>query len=466
MSATSAMKPATAPGNAKQKENLNWKINYLAAQLGDKSRIPRANLAAKALAKEKESIKDEEDSIRQQLLGLKAEKINKKLYHTFKEIKKLLKKSKALEVQKISKKTKEVRKLQESDQDNKKHQDTLEKLDQEASALRTLDLDQIATSATRNKINKLGSVKHSEISSLLSFTTDESGKSKDNSLAQPEKSKILRDLETRLLNFKPIREEFAKVVKDVDATLQAGSGSQAAIETNVKEVEELNQGGDDNDHDTADEADDEDIEMKEEEDSTGDQVDTSKRKRGSAAGDASQPKKKTKPKKESVKAKAAESTFVGTLYSGSGDDDEEEQEEKVSKKKQKKSKSDDWVDDKFDEIYGAPKKNRPGQRARREKWEKLYGEEAKHVKSELEAQKAREERKLARQLKKSASGGNKAPLGKKRTNASEPGKKTESVPEQLHPSWEAKKQQQDLMAKALSGAGGLGNKKIVFEDSD
>lgn len=100
------------------------------------------------------------------------------------------------------------------------------------------------------------------------------------------------------------------------------------------------------------------------------------------------------------------------------------------------------------------------------KWEKLYGEEAKHVKSELEAQKAREERKLARQLKKSASGGNKAPLGKKRTNASEPSKKAEPTPEQLHPSWEAKKQQQDLMAKALSGAGGLGNKKIVFEDSD
>jgi hypothetical protein len=83
-----------------------------------------------------------------------------------------------------------------------------------------------------------------------------------------------------------------------------------------------------------------------------------------------------------------------------------------------------------------------------------------------EEQKAREERKLARQLKKSASGGNKTALGKKRVNPSEPAQKAASTPEQLHPSWEAKKQQQDLMAKALSGAGGLGNKKIVFEDSD
>lgn len=102
------------------------------------------------------------------------------------------------------------------------------------------------------------------------------------------------------------------------------------------------------------------------------------------------------------------------------------------------------------------------------KWEKLYGEEAKHVKASIEAEKAREERKLARQLKKSASGGNKTSLGKQRRNASDPSKPTKAKPsdEQLHPSWEAKKLQQDLMAKALSGSGGLANKKIVFEDSD
>jgi rubrerythrin len=102
------------------------------------------------------------------------------------------------------------------------------------------------------------------------------------------------------------------------------------------------------------------------------------------------------------------------------------------------------------------------------KWEKLYGEEAKHVKASAEAEKAREERKLARQLKKSASGGNKTELGKKRPNASNESKSVKSKPvdEHLHPSWEAKKVQQDLMAKALSGSGGLGNKKIVFDDSD
>jgi BUD22 len=101
-------------------------------------------------------------------------------------------------------------------------------------------------------------------------------------------------------------------------------------------------------------------------------------------------------------------------------------------------------------------------------YEKLYGEEANHVKAQAEAERVKEERKLARQMKKSASGGNNMTLGKRRSNASNPSQaaKANASTEQLHPSWEAKKQQKDLMAKALSGAGGLGNKKIVFDDSD
>jgi hypothetical protein len=233
-----------------------------------------------------------------------------------------------------------------------------------------MDIDQIATSATRNKINKLGSVKHSEMSSLLSFSTDENGKGKDTSSAQLEKSKVVRDLEARLLNFKSIRDEFAKVTSAVDAILQAGTGSHAATESNVKEIEEVTKDaidddeGDEADNDDDDDDDDDDVEMKEGgADDTKDRMDTPKRKKTSTVVAASQPKK-TRPKKETTRPTAAESTFVSTLYSSSDDDDEEE--EISPKKKQKKSKSDDWVDDKFDEYYGAPKKNRPGQRARRE----------------------------------------------------------------------------------------------------
>lgn len=55
------------------------------------------------------------------------------------------------------------------------------------------------------------------------------------------------------------------------------------------------------------------------------------------------------------KASAGSSMFIGSLNEGKKD------------KKDKKSKKDknEWVDDKFDEIYGKVKKNRPGQQARR-----------------------------------------------------------------------------------------------------
>lgn len=54
-------------------------------------------------------------------------------------------------------------------------------------------------------------------------------------------------------------------------------------------------------------------------------------------------------------ASTSSSMFVGSLNEGSKKD-----------KKNKKKDKNDYVDDKFDEIYGKAKKNRPGQRARRE----------------------------------------------------------------------------------------------------
>jgi hypothetical protein len=48
-------------------------------QLGGKSRISRANLAAKSLAKDGENSSVDEEAIKKQLLELKAQKINMKL---------------------------------------------------------------------------------------------------------------------------------------------------------------------------------------------------------------------------------------------------------------------------------------------------------------------------------------------------------------------------------------------------
>ena len=53
---------------------------------------------------------------------------------------------------------------------------------------------------------------------------------------------------------------------------------------------------------------------------------------------------------------AAASMFIGSLNAGNS---------KADKKNKKSKDKNDWVDDKFDEIYGKVKKNRPGQQARR-----------------------------------------------------------------------------------------------------
>jgi hypothetical protein len=175
-----------------------------------------------------------------------------------------------------------------------------------------LNLDQIALSASRNKVNKLGSVKHSDIAFMLTSSTEVN----DKQAGEEDKSKLLRDLEARLLSFKLIREEFSRVVADIYAILQAGL--QSASDANNAEAEES---GEEEDAHMDDEK--EDAEN-EEDDNIQQDVDA----------------KETEP---ITKRKIAETT------------------------ESKKAKNlDNWTDDHFDEYYGEAKKNRPGQRARRE----------------------------------------------------------------------------------------------------
>ncbi|KAH8554013.1 BUD22-domain-containing protein [Umbelopsis sp. PMI_123] len=441
MAANSATKAATR-SQTKQKENLNWKINYLAAQLGGKSRISRANAAAKSLVKDGEASKIDEEVIKKQLLELKAQKINMKLFHINKEIKKLMKKAKTSEIQRLIKKSKAAKTALESEEKTEGKEEAKEtaiKVDDELTMLKSMDLDLIATTATRNKISKHKSIKNSDLLSMLEFPFDEPAKSHNEESA--EKAKLQHNVEARLLNYNLIKEEFSKLLEEIDKIVEAGSHVPEVVdETNDVEINKM--------------------EVEQEADQEVETEDPIPKPR-SKPDSLDKVKPSAKKSKSSKKEVEQSSTFVTTLHSDSD-------EEKESPKKKNKSKDDNWVDENFDKYYGKVKKNRPSQRRRREMYEKLYGDEANHVKAQLEAQKAKEERKLARQMKKSASGGNSATLGKRRRNASDPSESVKPKPdnEQLHPSWEAKKLQQDLMAKALSGAGGLGNKKIVFDDSD
>lgn len=165
-------------------------------------------------------------------------------------------------------------------------------------------------------------------------------------------------------------------------------------------------------------------------------VDTASKKRATTDDEAEQkdggeeqPAKQRRTDNNGERFDVAASMFVGSLN----------QDSRPRKKIAPKKDSADWVDPNFDAYYkGEVKKNRPGQAARRKKAEELYGEEANHLKKERE--KRAEESKY---------------FGKK------PPQQKQPLGEDAHPSWAAKRKQQEAMSKALSGDAPSGN-KVVF----
>jgi hypothetical protein len=141
------------------------------------------------------------------------------------------------------------------------------------------------------------------------------------------------------------------------------------------------------------------------------------------------PTKKEKKEKEK-KSKHKLPELVGGYYSGGEGESDFEQDKLV------------------EEIIKPERKNRRGQRARQKIWEQKYGRGANHVKKEgEERQKQREQKQLEweeREKKRQekaikngevASGGNSTPLGAKNAAATTA----------MHPSWEAKMRQKELL---------------------
>ncbi|KAF9349760.1 hypothetical protein BGX34_001615, partial [Mortierella sp. NVP85] len=174
---------------------------------------------------------------------------------------------------------------------------------------------------------------------------------------------------------------------------------------------------------------------------------------------------------KSGKASTASSMFIGSL-------NEDHSQKKNKKEQSRKRDKNDWVDDKFDEIYGKAKKNRPGQRERRMKAERQFGQEANHIKKAAEEARQREEKKAARKAKqerftaRDASAANaQRPLSNRRAGAGQdsargqtnPPHATTPVDPTLHPSWVAKQTEKAAIAAALTAAK---SSKIVFDDSD
>ncbi|RLV91640.1 Bud site selection protein 22 [Spathaspora sp. JA1] len=148
---------------------------------------------------------------------------------------------------------------------------------------------------------------------------------------------------------------------------------------------------------------------------------------------------------------------LATGYFSGGSDDEE---------------SDDDIDnDKVVKELTTQRKNRRGQRARQQIWAKKYGSKAKHVqlqqekymnerqKRQLEFEERERKRELKRKLAE-PTGSNTAPLGERRkpgTSAETPAVAGTSGGPAVHPSWEAKKKQEEMLKVKFQG------KKITFD---
>ncbi|KAJ2459860.1 hypothetical protein GGF42_001202 [Coemansia sp. RSA 2424] len=184
-------------------------------------------------------------------------------------------------------------------------------------------------------------------------------------------------------------------------------------------------------------------------------------------------KKKEKSKKAASKSKREikSSTFVGKLgdfvsddalsasdsdEASSDDDGDAKRKRKGDARKGEKSKKrrggddefeyDEKADADFKKLYeGVERKNRPGQRARRQKLEQMYGNEANHIKLLTKDKKPRDKPKKHFSASEAA--------------APKPATAAAGPSEQMHPSWEAKRRQKEILAQAKEVKGN----KIVFD---
>ncbi|KAG0053759.1 hypothetical protein BGZ83_000471 [Gryganskiella cystojenkinii] len=481
---------------------------------------------------EDEEAKEEEAKVEQELSEaakeaaeklwkLKEIKISQKVYHAKKEIKKAFVKAKSFENQRLSKRLRLAKAAVEKKESKpeettteegskpvlKKGQDfspeDIVKFENELDLLKKMDMDALSEHAFAAKLAKhpiLGShglmapyvqpknSKKDKDSSLTESTADEKSSTQKESLTQI--------IEARLTNTKTVKEHMSKLWDELEHIV---TGKKPDHEELCKKRKSRNAAGDDPSNN-----------------SDGEEGQQSKSKKAKTGKDTKNNKNAAKDESEDGDGDSGSEDEAMGYSSGSDDDQENDgydsdgmplpmnagpassgssmfigslnagnsKKDKKDRKGKKKDKN-NWVDEKFDEIYGKVKKNRPGQRARREKAERKFGQEANHVKKALEEAKIREERKAARKAKqekfkaKDASSANSQKLPSKRIIGAGDGsaairqpvppkaKRVPSGPDlndpTLHPSWIAKQTEKAAMAAALSGAK---SNKITFDDSD
>ncbi|KAF8940296.1 Bud-site selection protein [Dissophora ornata] len=492
-----------------KKNNLGWEIIKLQAQVGETTsrkakKVVEAErkkegtaISSTSTGVESEALEDAEKAAvseaTQKLQKLKEQKISQKIYQAKKEIRRAFVKAKTGETQRLIKRLKEARKAvdnksaepevkdessEEAKPAHKKKQDLTEedvvKFEHELELVKKMDIDSLSEHAFVTKLSKhpiLGS------HTLMEPYVGEAKIKKGNGDIDP----LIQIIEARLTNTKTVKEQMAKLWDELEHIVTGKKVDHEALKNKKRKADEVD-GADheeqlqenkksktkDTNHKVES-----NIEQDEDSDEDGDEFEDMSDISDEEHDDGYDSDGLPLPK--NGKASATSSMFIGSLN---------ESHSKKDKKNKNKDKN-DWVDDKFDEIYGKIKKNRPGQRARRAKAELKFGKDANHVKKAEEEARLREERKAARKAKqekfkaRDASSANAQKLPNRRMigagdgsasvhqPVAAPKPRTPSGPDPndptLHPSWLAKQSEKAALAAALSGAK---SSKIVFDDSD
>ncbi|KAJ1962946.1 hypothetical protein GGI12_002338 [Dipsacomyces acuminosporus] len=443
-------------------KNINWQIGLLEARTGKGASFKRAKqvevkrkrLEEKAQkaqkAKQQPVISNSiaaDEQAEKQLHALRIEKTKTKLHHVKRTVRSALKKIKSSEVQKATRQLKNAQKARdEADKDKvDEAAKTAKQAEELLAQIKAVDLD-AAVLLIVHRIRK----KSRAINSALVDTADTSA------------SQTLNDDKAmqRVINAKQMAELVKQHINELEALLNGAQKPRQPTEmpqptkhdaeSSGRESDGGDTGSDQEESDGVDEYDSgaDDYESTSDLDAYSENVDELHRSKKAKGNDD-------------------ESMFVGSLgdfvsddnISGSEYDSESDggsnkkKNDKLAKKqkqeqKQKKGRAnvdyDEEADDAFDKLYGAnAPKNRPGQRARRAMYEKKYGKEANHIKILTKDKKPKREA-----AERPYSSGKRSSSNKSSSGSAEP----------VHPSWEAKRRERQMLASAPK------SQKVVFGD--
>ncbi|KXN72537.1 hypothetical protein CONCODRAFT_68943 [Conidiobolus coronatus NRRL 28638] len=432
----------------KGKKNLNWKIELLKAKIGKNPKVSKAKLIAKIPDKvTSNGVRPKYYEMEDELAQLETEQ---KCFLLTKQIKLLQSEIKKAQLATCKSNHQKINLLENEDKE-----DDQKSLTNEITLIKGIKLDLLSKKILSRVIHKLDLLKDHSYLETFHLSNFEDYSIFNPSISDNQDKVTLDKIEKKILSFKAlsnkinqVKSEVFKIVtnKPLQAQKKQKHKSKQPSEAKVQPTESVAPQESDA-VDNAAEAQESEISKKpvETQESNIDEIPTetieqpvkdieNNEEKKDKKRKASETKKSTEaPKaKQAKKSKDAESIFVESL-------------------------NDDETDDKaFKELYGIKPKNRPGQRARRQKFEKLYGEQANHVKQQqqLEADEKKRKERLRKQHLLSK--------GKNPDKVSKPAKSEEKQPENLHPSWVAKQQQKALMANAFKSENS--SKKITFDD--